>query len=95
MELVVSTRYDLRRTCGVDLRYYLVNNYNRRLKERVGTMTAEEKCAERYTEGTGGYLVCVDETRQHDTTVETVGWVCSAAIAIAFFIFMYFASRKK
>lgn len=47
-------------------------------------MSIEEKCAERFTEGTGGYLVCVDETRRHDATMETVGCITGCIAFLAF-----------
>lgn len=58
-------------------------------------MTVEEKCAERYTEGTGGYLVCVDETYRHDTTLVICGMVFGLVALLAFMYFFYRIIRGK
>lgn len=51
--------------------------------------STEEKCAERFTEGTGGYMVCVDETNRHDATMDICGLVFAGVFIIGFMIFLY------
>lgn len=58
-------------------------------------MSIEERCAERFDEGTGGYLVCVDETRRHDATVELFAGFCGFALLMTFLILTYRLIRKR
>lgn len=51
--------------------------------------SVEERCAERFTENTGGYLVCVDETYRHDATMDICGLVFVGVFIIGFMIFLY------
>lgn len=52
-------------------------------------MSVEESCAERFTEGTGGYLVCVEETYRHDATMDVVEYVCGTVALVVTMIVMY------
>lgn len=49
----------------------------------------KEQCAERFTEGTGGYLVCVEETQRHDTTMEIFTGVMAVLVLVLIGVWFY------